>query len=197
MCATGEYRHRLARPLPRRLERVSRGDAVTPARPVAGAAAPRLCRRRLPDGRGLRQTRGSTGSSRERRGILPLDAFHVPRSLRKAMRRGGFEIRVDTAFEAVIRGLRRAGAEPGRETWLNERADRALCRAAPARAAPTASRCWRDGELVGGLYGVALGGAFFGESMFSRVPRRQQDRPGRIWSSACAPAASCCSTPSS
>jgi leucyl/phenylalanyl-tRNA---protein transferase len=101
-----------------------------------------------------------------RRGVIPLDAFHVPRSLRKAVRRGGHEIRVDTAFAAVIR----ACAEPTPErptTWLNEELI-ALYVELHRRGRAHSVETWRDGRLVGGLYGLELGGAFFGESMFSR-----------------------------
>jgi leucyl/phenylalanyl-tRNA--protein transferase len=99
-----------------------------------------------------------------RRGVIPLDGFHVPRSLRKAVRRGGHELRVDTAFAAVIR----ACAEPTPErpkTWLNEELIELyveLHRRGHAHSVET----WRDGYLAGGLYGLELGGAFFGESMF-------------------------------
>lgn len=104
----------------------------------------------------------------ERRGILPLDAFHVPRSLRKTIRRGRHEIRVDTAFEQTIRACAAPMlARP--QTWLNEELIGLyveLHRRGHAHSVET----WVAGELVGGLYGLALGGAFFGESMFSRVP---------------------------
>lgn len=104
----------------------------------------------------------------ERRGILPLDAFHVPRSLQKAIRRGRHEIRIDTAFERTIRACAAPMlARP--QTWLNEELIGLyveLHRRGHAHSVET----WQGGELVGGLYGLALGGAFFGESMFSRVP---------------------------
>ena len=102
----------------------------------------------------------------EERGILPLDAFHVPRSLRKVVRQGRFDVRFDTAFRDVMD--RCADPAPGRtETWINQPILDAYV--ALHEAGVTHSvECWRDGELVGGLYGVALGGAFFGESMFSR-----------------------------
>jgi len=102
-----------------------------------------------------------------RRGIIPLDAFHLPRSLRKTIRRGGFEIRVDSAFEAVIR----ACAEPTPErprTWLNEQLIGLYVELA-RRGQAHSVELWRDGSLAGGLYGLRLGAAFFGESMFSRV----------------------------
>jgi leucyl/phenylalanyl-tRNA--protein transferase len=100
------------------------------------------------------------------RGILPLDAFHVSRSLRKAVRRGQFTITADRAFAAVMRAC--AAPAPGRDgTWINEAIHVAyndLHRIGHAHSI----EAWRDEELVGGLYGVSLGGAFFGESMFSR-----------------------------
>lgn len=97
------------------------------------------------------------------RAIFPLDAFHVPRSLAKTIRRGIFEIRIDTAFEEVMW----ACAER-EETWISEEIVEAytdLHRLGLAHSVET----WLEGELVGGLYGVALGGAFMGESMFARV----------------------------
>jgi leucyl/phenylalanyl-tRNA---protein transferase len=101
-----------------------------------------------------------------RRGILPLDGFHVGRRLRRAVRRRIFEIRCDSAFEEVILGCAEA-TEKRPNTWINDeivRLDAALC----ARGAAHSVESWRDGVLVGGLYGVSLGAAFFGESMFSR-----------------------------
>ncbi|HRK17879.1 MAG TPA: leucyl/phenylalanyl-tRNA--protein transferase [Hyphomicrobiaceae bacterium] len=99
------------------------------------------------------------------RGVLPLDRVHVPRRLARTVRQGVFEVRVDTDFEGVIRGC---GAQrPGRQTtWINEKI-RKLYRALFQRGYCHTVETWRDGQLVGGLYGVALGGAFFGESMFS------------------------------
>lgn len=103
----------------------------------------------------------------EQRGILPLDGFHLPRRLARTLRQEVFDVRCDAAFEAVVRGC----AEPTPErpkTWINEEIVRlyaALHRLGFAHSV----EAWRDGELVGGLYGVALGGAFFGESMYSRV----------------------------
>jgi leucyl/phenylalanyl-tRNA---protein transferase len=100
-----------------------------------------------------------------RRGIIPLDAFHVPHRLARTVRSGRFEVRVDTAFEAVIEACAAPG--PGRrETWINLIIQR-LCVELFTRGAAHSVETWRDGQLVGGLYGVALGGAFFGESMFS------------------------------
>ena len=101
-----------------------------------------------------------------RRGILPLDAFHVPRKLRRLVRQCSFEIRCDTAFEEVIRGCAEA-TEKRPNTWINDEIVR-LYRGLFARAAAHSVECWRDGMLAGGLYGVSLGAVFFGESMFSR-----------------------------
>ena len=102
----------------------------------------------------------------ERRGILPLDGCHIPHKLRRTVRHGPFEVRCDSAFEAVVRGC--AEATPDRpETWINGEILQLyveLHRRGRAHSVET----WADGELVGGLYGVSLGGAFFGESMFSR-----------------------------
>jgi leucyl/phenylalanyl-tRNA---protein transferase len=102
----------------------------------------------------------------ETRGIIPLDAFHVPRRLARVVRQGRFDISFDTDFPAVIAGCAEAGRERA-NTWINRPIresyqilfDRGHCHTVEAR---------RGGMLVGGLYGVTLGGAFFGESMFSR-----------------------------
>lgn len=100
------------------------------------------------------------------RGILPLDAFHVSRSLRKAIRREPFTIRVDTAFPAVLDAC--AEPAPGRErTWINAEI-RALYIELHRMGHAHCVEAWNGDLLVGGLYGVRLGGAFFGESMFSR-----------------------------
>ncbi|HET6520735.1 MAG TPA: leucyl/phenylalanyl-tRNA--protein transferase [Geminicoccaceae bacterium] len=101
-----------------------------------------------------------------RRGVIPLERFHVPRSLRKAIRRGRFEVRSDTAFEAVITAC--AAARPGRpRTWLNDELIEIYVEL-HRRGSAHSVECWRGGALVGGLYGVSMGAAFFGESMFSR-----------------------------
>jgi leucyl/phenylalanyl-tRNA---protein transferase len=103
-----------------------------------------------------------------RRGVLPLDRFHEPRSLRKLIRRQPFEIRVDQAFERVIL----ACAEPRPErprTWLNDDLIELYC-TLHRQGYAHSIESWADERLVGGLYGVSLGAAFFGESMFSRVP---------------------------
>jgi leucyl/phenylalanyl-tRNA--protein transferase len=103
----------------------------------------------------------------EQRGILPLDGFHLPRRLARTLRQDVFDVRCNAAFEAVVRGCAEPTAERPK-TWINDEIVRlyaALHRLGFAHSVET----WRDGELVGGLYGVALGAAFFGESMYSRV----------------------------
>ena len=101
-----------------------------------------------------------------RRGILPLEAFHVPKSLRKVIRRGVYEVTVDRDFAGVIRAC--AEPTPARpRTWLNDELIEAYCDLHAAGHAHSVES-WREGELVGGLYGVSMGAAFFGESMFSR-----------------------------
>lgn len=102
----------------------------------------------------------------ERRGILPLDGFHVPKSLRRTLRGGRFDIGCDTAFETVMRACGEATADRP-ETWINEQIVRLFVELFELGLAHSVE-VRQDGELVGGLYGLALGGAFFGESMFSR-----------------------------
>lgn len=102
----------------------------------------------------------------ELRGVFPLDRFHISRSLKKQLRRATFEVRVDTAFDAVIDGCAARG--PSRSsTWINGRI-RSLYTQLHKLGCCHSIEAWRDGALAGGLYGVRLGGAFFGESMFSR-----------------------------
>lgn len=100
------------------------------------------------------------------RGVIPLDAFHVPASLRRVVRSRRFIVQSDTAFEQVMREC----AAPRRddaETWIDDRIVQGYTALHQLGFAHSVE-AWRDGRLVGGLYGVALGGAFFGESMFSR-----------------------------
>lgn len=97
------------------------------------------------------------------RAIIPLDGLHIPRSLRRTLRKNVFAVQINTAFEAVMRAC--ASRE---ETWISEEIISVyveLHRRGFAHSVET----WYDNRLVGGLYGVALGGAFFGESMFSRM----------------------------
>lgn len=103
----------------------------------------------------------------ETRGVIPLDAFHIPSRLRRTVRGEPFDIRVNTAFGAVLDGC--AAPAAGREdTWINGPI-RSLYLQLHQGGHAHSLECWRDGTLVGGLYGVSLGGAFFGESMFSRM----------------------------
>lgn len=100
------------------------------------------------------------------RGVLPLDGFHIPRSLKKIIARDRFEVRVDTAFSQVVEQC----AEPQLDrlsTWINTPILN-LYSALHKKGHAHSVECWEDGELVGGLYGVSLKAAFFGESMFSR-----------------------------
>ncbi|WP_144299985.1 leucyl/phenylalanyl-tRNA--protein transferase [Elioraea rosea] len=102
----------------------------------------------------------------DRRGVQPLDAFHLPRRLARTVLSGAFEVRCDGAFSEVLAGCAES-TEDRPETWINTDIER-LFGALHAMGYAHSVECWRDGRLVGGLYGVALGGAFFGESMFSR-----------------------------
>ena len=103
----------------------------------------------------------------EQRGIIPLETFAPSRSLRKTIRREVFEVSVDRDFDAVIAAC--AAPARGREsTWISHRIRSLYGQLFEAGACHTVE-CRKDGELVGGLYGLAIGGAFFGESMFSRA----------------------------
>ena len=100
------------------------------------------------------------------RAIIPLDAFHVPATLSREVRKGRFEIRCDTVFEVVMRACA-APRAPDDLTWI----DGAMIEAYVRLHEEGSAHCleaWRGDQLVGGLYGVHVGGAFFGESMFSR-----------------------------
>ena len=103
----------------------------------------------------------------EKRGIIPLDEFHVPRRLQRTVRQNVYDVRVDTAFADVIQ-LCAEQTQERKETWINRRITdlyTELHRMGHAHSV----ECWADDELVGGLYGIRLQGAFFGESMFSRA----------------------------
>ena len=103
----------------------------------------------------------------DQRGVVPLDRFHIPTRLRRTVRGEPFQVRADTAFAAVLDAC--AASMPGREdTWINDPIRR-LYLELHARGHAHSIECWQDEVLVGGLYGVTLGGAFFGESMFSRA----------------------------
>jgi leucyl/phenylalanyl-tRNA--protein transferase len=101
------------------------------------------------------------------RGILPLDGFHIPKRLKRRVRQEPYRVTADTAFTRVMEMC--AESADGRETtWINStilNLYSTLHREGHAHSV----ECWENGQLVGGLYGVALGGAFFGESMFSRA----------------------------
>jgi leucyl/phenylalanyl-tRNA---protein transferase len=102
----------------------------------------------------------------EKRGVLPFENFHVSHSLRKTVRQGRFDIRYDTDFAGVIAGCASGSGERAR-TWINGPIREAYGKLFDLGYCHTVE-AWRDGNLVGGLYGIALGSAFFGESMFSR-----------------------------
>ena len=104
--------------------------------------------------------------SPEMRGIIPLEGFHVSASLRKAIRKSGFVVRTDTDFAAIIEGCATVGADRD-STWIN-RTIRSVYGELFRRGVAHTVEVWDGGELVGGLYGLAIGGAFFGESMFHR-----------------------------
>ena len=101
------------------------------------------------------------------RGVLPLEGFHVPRSLRKTLERAPFQVRCDTAFEQVMLGCAEPTAERP-DTWINDEIVRLFVELHHLGVAHSVET-WRDGRLMGGLYGLGLGAAFFGESMFSRA----------------------------
>jgi leucyl/phenylalanyl-tRNA--protein transferase len=103
----------------------------------------------------------------EQRGVIPLSGFHLPRRLMRTVLSGPFQVTTNRDFAGVLAGCA-APAEGREDTWINHEIERlfgALHRLGHAHSVET----WQDGRLVGGLYGVSLGGAFFGESMFSRA----------------------------
>ena len=102
----------------------------------------------------------------EMRGILPLDQFHVPKSLKKVVRKNKFEIHCDRAFKQVLDFCAKPAA--GRDvTWINQSIRDNVIKLHEMGFAHSVE-CWREDKLVGGLYGISLGAAFFGESMFSK-----------------------------
>ena len=100
------------------------------------------------------------------RGIIPLDTFHVPSRLARSLRARPFEIRIDTDFPAVIRACAERPDPDG--NWIDDEIIDSYC-ALHEQGFAHSVEAWRDDRLVGGLYGVAMRGAFFGESMFHRV----------------------------
>ena len=101
----------------------------------------------------------------ERRGVIPLDRFHVSARLARTVRSGRFQVSIDTNFDGVVEAC--AASRPGRiDTWINHPIQQLYDRLHRSGRAHSVE-CRLEGALVGGLYGVSLGGAFFGESMFS------------------------------
>jgi leucyl/phenylalanyl-tRNA--protein transferase len=104
--------------------------------------------------------------SPEKRGLIPLNRFHIPRRLARTVRSDRFVVKTDSAFRDVVRAC--AAPMPGREeSWINDEIV-SLYTTLHASGHAHSVECWRDELLVGGLYGIRLGSAFFGESMFSR-----------------------------
>ena len=104
------------------------------------------------------------------RGIIPLAGFHIPRRLARVIRKGAFRIELNRAFEQVIRACAEADRDPlDPGTWINDEIIRSYS-ALHQRGVAHSVEAWMGDRLVGGLYGVALGGAFFGESMFHSEP---------------------------
>jgi leucyl/phenylalanyl-tRNA--protein transferase len=101
------------------------------------------------------------------RGILPLDGFHIPSRLARAVRKDDYVVRVDTAFPQIIELCAEAATDRP-STWISH-SIQALYQALFARGLAHSIEVWRDNAIIGGLYGVAIGGAFFGESMVSRA----------------------------
>lgn len=102
----------------------------------------------------------------QERGIIPLDGFKLPRKLRSTIRKAPFRVTIDTSFRDVMEAC--ALPAPGRSgTWINDRIVDLYCEL-HERGYAHSVECWKDQQLVGGLYGVSLGAAYFGESMFSR-----------------------------
>jgi leucyl/phenylalanyl-tRNA--protein transferase len=112
-----------------------------------------------------RTARGFSWYAAPMRSLLPLD-LHIPRSLKKFMAKAPFEIRIDTDFAGVLDGCAAPRARTA-ETWINGDI-RAMMLFLHEQGAAHSVECWKDGRLAGGLYGVAQGAAFGGESMFSR-----------------------------
>ncbi|PHZ83781.1 leucyl/phenylalanyl-tRNA--protein transferase [Paremcibacter congregatus] len=105
----------------------------------------------------------------ELRGVIPLDDFHIPRKLARKIRQQPFDVKVDTAFDQVIAACATSNAAQNRaETWINEQITALYSELFEAGWVHTVE-CWQEDKLVGGLYGVSIGGAFCGESMFHTV----------------------------
>lgn len=111
------------------------------------------------------------------RGIIPLDSFHLPRRLVRELKTHPFDISVDIAFRDVITACASREADEG--NWINETIVSSYCEL-HARGLAHSVETWRDGQLVGGLYGVSLGAAFFGESMFNRASNASKAAMGAL-----------------
>ena len=98
------------------------------------------------------------------RGQLSISNLHIPRRLKKTLRHAPYDVRVDTAFKAVMEGCAQT-KEKRPETWINPSIIESFC-ALHEQGHAHSVECWQDGALVGGVYGLKIGGAFFGESMF-------------------------------
>jgi len=104
----------------------------------------------------------------DRRGIIPLNSFHVPKKLKRIIRKKEFTVTYDTAFQSVLNGCALTGKRDRRDTWINDTI-KELYVALLKKGFCHSVEVWLEDRLVGGLYGVAIGAAFFGESMFSEV----------------------------
>lgn len=102
----------------------------------------------------------------EQRGVIPLDSFHIPRSLAKFLRKNPFTFTTNRAFREVMNACAQRQDEEG--TWINNTLIDLYCQLFEMGFAHSVE-CWHEEKMVGGLYGVSLGSAFFGESMFSRA----------------------------
>ncbi len=103
----------------------------------------------------------------DERGVIPLIGFHVSHSLAKRVKQRSFEVRIDTSFNQVIAACA-AKSESRKDTWINKRIITLYSQLHKMGCAHSVE-AWQNGELVGGLYGIRIGAAFFGESMFSRA----------------------------
>lgn len=99
------------------------------------------------------------------RGLLPIQQFHVPKTLKKTVEKAPYDVTIDTAFEQVIKACAQK-RDNRQETWINDQIIEAYTQLHELGHAHSVE-CWLDGELVGGIYGLKIGAAFFGESMFS------------------------------
>lgn len=104
----------------------------------------------------------------ERRGILPLEDFHISKSLARTLKQGQFRVSFDEAFEPVMRACASRGTDEAEETWITDRIVEVYCELHRQGHAHSVE-VWVDGQLAGGTYGIHLGGAFFAESKFHKV----------------------------